>query len=372
MRLDIRPLVSFCPDALSTKVLTMRKGIVFLNVRFRWAGICHLIGIMAFLSVSGQAVARELYALRELRGMIRSAAFSSDGKSFALGFHAGSPVVLYETKTGKLKETIPIEFHTYAIAFSPDGKFVAISTQEIDNGKCPVIMWNIPGRKAELTLTGHQDVITSLIFSPDGKLLASADERGAINLWDVATGQPLGTLKEHVEVACIAFSPDGKMLASGGHDRTVLLWNVASRRIIASLKDQKGNFLAVAFSKNGKTLFSVEDTGDLLAWDITSQKPRTRIMPLSRHMNLSVAAFSPDRETVALGSEEGMLVLYNAGSGKAKATWSHSKLYEVRCLAFGPEGETLLSAAHDSSPLGEQSEVALWDLTKLNQLPSGP
>src|SRR5262249_8547424 len=79
-------------------------------------------------------------------------------------------------------------------------------------------------------LTGHTGFVRSVVFSPDGKTLASGSEDDTLILWDVASRQPLGPpLTGHIAtVTSVAFSPDGKTLASGSGDKTVLLWDMAS------------------------------------------------------------------------------------------------------------------------------------------------
>ena len=79
-------------------------------------------------------------------------------------------------------------------------------------------------------------MVEDVAFSPDGKTLAMASREGTVHLWDVATGKLLETLKGHSSaVDAVVFSPDGRTLASGGSDQTVRLWNVETRRELMQL-----------------------------------------------------------------------------------------------------------------------------------------
>ena len=74
------------------------------------------------------------------------------------------------------------------------------------------------------TLEGHSGSVSAVVFSPDGKLLASASWDDTVRLWDPATGASLQTLEGHLDsVSAVAFSPDGKLVASGSNDGTVRL-----------------------------------------------------------------------------------------------------------------------------------------------------
>ncbi|MBE9168580.1 hypothetical protein IQ238_14030 [Pleurocapsales cyanobacterium LEGE 06147] len=77
----------------------------------------------------------------------------------------------------------------------------------------------------QATLTGHTDLVGGVIFSPDGRLLASCSADTTIRLWQMPDGKPLATLTGHTDsVGGVTFSPDGRLLASSSEDTTIRLW----------------------------------------------------------------------------------------------------------------------------------------------------
>ena len=102
-------------------------------------------------------------------------------------------------------------------------------------------------------LKGHSDCVNAIIFSPDGKQLASALDDKTVKLWDTDTGATLQTLEGHSgRVNAVAFSPDGKQLASASDDKMVRLWDTAIGATLQTLKGHSGQVNAVAFSPDGK------------------------------------------------------------------------------------------------------------------------
>jgi WD40 repeat protein len=111
---------------------------------------------------------------------------------------------------------------------------------------------NLPS-KIVRTLLGHKRNVTSVAFSPDGKILASGSEDESLKLWNIDTGEEIRTLKAHnFWVTSVAFSPDGKLLASGGEDKIVNLWEVSSGKKLDSLHGHDNSVTALAFSGLGE------------------------------------------------------------------------------------------------------------------------
>ena len=106
-----------------------------------------------------------------------------------------------------------------------------------------------------LTTMLHQDSVSAVSFSPDGKTLASGSGDKTVRIWDLATGKELQRWSHDSYVTAVSFSPDGKTLASGSGDKTVRVWDLATGKELQRLShDSYVN--AVSFSPDGKTLAS--------------------------------------------------------------------------------------------------------------------
>jgi WD40 repeat protein len=113
-----------------------------------------------------------------------------------------------------------------SIVFSPDGKTIASASD--DN---TIKLWNLQGQKPQ-TIEGYH-----VVFSPDGKTIASTSDDNTIRLWSV-DGKPLQTLKGHQDVVNrLVFSRDSKTIASATWDNTVILWNLADLTLDSLIQD---------------------------------------------------------------------------------------------------------------------------------------
>jgi WD40 repeat protein len=106
-----------------------------------------------------------------------------------------------------------------AVAFSPIGIIASVSVDRT------IRLWDAVTGAYRQDLTGHPSIVTKVVFSPDGKILASASlDESTIRLWDAATGsQRQGVIGHEGDVLAVTFSPDGTMIASVSRYQTTRL-----------------------------------------------------------------------------------------------------------------------------------------------------
>jgi WD40 repeat protein len=236
------------------------------------------------------------------RGRVQTLAFSPDGKRLVSGasFSMATPTIgLWQADTLKSLTTAPEDTNTVRTAtFSLDGKTLAFAGG-------PIRLWDVDtGRERAAIDPGGRPWVQGIAFSPDGKTLAVAlqyrgpkspapnsslisarddpriDHRNVL-LWDVATGKLVDQLVGHDQMLTfVAFSPDGKLLASASADRTVRIWDVATKKTLATLEVKSPGQPAVkpwvdqvAFSPDGKVLATASRSGNVInLWSLERGK----------------------------------------------------------------------------------------------------
>jgi WD40 repeat protein len=196
--------------------------------------------------------------------------------------------------------------------------------------------------------------VDTFAFSPDGQTLATGSRDKTARLWEVQSGQLKGTLQGHPgPVGILAFSPDGRLLATWDFEE-VRLWDAVSGQLKGTLQAHRGGWQRpLVFSADGKTLVTGSKGHQGLyaaqLWDLANGQIKASLPGVSK------LAISPEGKALAIGSEDMVVRLLDAGSGVVQATL-HAGRGVADGLAFSPDGTLLATAEHG------QEEVRLWDI----------
>jgi WD40 repeat protein len=274
-------------------------------------------------------------------GSAGPAVFAPNGQTLAVV--RGSAVDLWDTASGQVRTTLAGQaVAVTSVVFAPDGKTLATGSQ--DN---VVRLWDVAARRQTATLAG----VEVLHFAADGKTLASRGQDGTLLRWDVALRRKLPSLDLNLNkpVLCVAFSPDGKTLATGDTDRRVRLWDVATGKAI-DLEGHTAWVPGVAFSPDGKRLASCSHDGTAILWDVAQRRRIVRLP--AHHAQVLAVAFSPDAQLLATGSDDATIKLWNTTTFQQVGMLRSPSGY-TGVLSFSPDGSTLASGGRDGS-------VKLW------------
>ncbi|MFI6388848.1 AAA family ATPase [Nonomuraea sp. NPDC050540] len=234
-----------------------------------------------------------------------------------------------------------------SVAFSPDGRLLA------SNNGYAVWLWEVAARRPIASLGGHTNEVFAVAFSPDGRLLASGTGDGTVALWDVATRRQVGTPMGGGgnRVRDVAFSPDGRLLAGGTEDGTIRLWDVAARKPAGTLTGHGDAVLSLAFSPDGRTLVSGSEDHTMRLWNVAARKPIDA--PIRGYIgSVDSVAFSPDGHSVA-GSGGGSVRLWDVASREPTGPFLPGADF-VSSVAFSSDGRTFAT--------GADGTVQLWNV----------
>jgi WD40 repeat protein/serine/threonine protein kinase len=264
---------------------------------------------------------------------------SPDG-TLAVAATPGGNVRFFDLNRRKLLDDEHVHRdHGRAVAFSPDGRYIATGAEKI-------MLWDAATRK-QITPLEYSSIVWNLAFSPDSRYLVSTHGDGAIIVWDADKRERVANFNEHSgAVESVAFSRDGRRVASASEDGSVIVWDAASGRKENVFGDYTNSVNAVAFSPDSAWLATADQDAEVHLLDLTrgaSQK--------LGHGNYCVA-ISPDERWVATSTG-----VFDRAAGRAIGYPQLNPEANTGCYGvdFSADGRRFACASSD------RERLLVWD-----------
>ncbi|HTD66275.1 MAG TPA: c-type cytochrome domain-containing protein [Candidatus Limnocylindria bacterium] len=240
-----------------------------------------------------------------------------------------------------------------ALAFSPDGKTLAVS------GYHEVLLHSADGSNLVARLLGESLRIESLAYSPNGKLLGVSGgvpaRFGEIQIWDTATNGLVRSIKSSIDsLYGISFSPDSEKVAVGGADKSVRVFSIKDGKEIMKFDNHSDWTFGTTFTMDGKRLLSGSRDRAMNLIDVSNSQFIDDINKLLE--NVLCMARHPKEDLIVYGGEQGVSRIYkiveNQGRTAANNDVNLIKAYErlggpVQAIAWSPNGTNIVVGGAD-------------------------
>lgn len=183
-------------------------------------------------------------------------------------------------------------------------------------------IWDISSEDCKKRIKAHNDIITSITYSADGKQIASASADGIVSIWDAESYKLLFQLKSesvadgNYAFTCAVYSPNNTMLATGLSNGNIAIWDATNGNIIKVIKSSGNQIFSGAFSSDGKHLAVASLDREVKIWDVQTGK---LIRLLEGHTNyVTTVLFNFDNSLLIAGGNDKQIICWSVEDGLVK------------------------------------------------------
>lgn len=315
-------------------------------IREEWQGLKleskGMNALRMFESQSGEEIKALLSAMdagQDLKAIVKSQRNLAE-------YPAISPILALQTILDKIRDRNHLKGQAspaFSVIFSSDGKRIA--TIGDDN---IVRIWNRSGNLITNIKASHSRLQT-VNFINNGRQIATADTDGKIQLWHPG-GKPISAkfTADRGKIRTVTFSPQGNLVAAIAIDGTLRLSNLSGKQLF-QLNAKPGEFRSINFSPNGQQLATTSVDGKVKIWNLSGKLVHEFN---SNSKGLWSLNFSPDGQRIATTSADGRVRIWNlVGKQLAQINSDRGGVWSV---SFSPDGQRIATTGADGS-------VRLWD-----------
>ncbi|MCW3099736.1 MAG: smc 3 [Chthonomonadaceae bacterium] len=283
---------------------------------------------------------------------VTALAYAPDGKRLAAGGYRC--VRLLDPMTGAVMQTIPGPAdQVQALAWSSDGKLLAAGGG-VPGKAGEIVLFDTATWKPLRSLTEHTEVVYAVAFRPNTHELASGSLDKTARIWNADTGQATHLIKDHAEaVFGVAYAPDGKLLATASGDRSAKLFQTTDYKRVASLTAHQDAVTHVAFNQNGTLLATTSADRQIRIWKVEIGKMENPLRQQGEGDVINSCVFSPDGSLLVYGSSNSRVRVFNGDGSNQKQDWKDPEDW-VYSVAVGADNQTVAAGTQDG-------KVLLWD-----------
>lgn len=224
-------------------------------------------------------------------------------------------------------------------SFSPDGKRI-VTTSKDNTAK----LWDVQSGMLLQTFEGHGNWVTTAHFLENGKKIVTTSYDNAIKIWDVLSGKEIVSIAGHRDrISTSVLSKDGNYLATVSFDSAAKVWNLQTGKLVCDAKAYTGYNSWVSFSPDEKNMITAAWMDSVVnVWEIMTGK-KLLVLSIGKNYTKASVFFSPDKKQIIVVSYRGIHVF----DAKTGSPITKNELFTNGCGALSPDGSTIAFGSND-------------------------